>query len=148
MRVLLDTNVFISYLLSSESNSTITQIIEAAVLGKYTLLVADQLLDELRLKVGQKPYLARRITQEQLEGLISVLLQVAETVPRITRIPAVTRDLKDDYLIAYALLGHADYLATGDKDLLVLVQVDLCLIVTPRQLFLILIDQQLGLTSN
>ena len=27
---------------------------------------------------------------------------------------------KDDYLPAYALVGQADYLVTGDKDLLVL----------------------------
>ncbi len=30
----------------------------------------------------------------------------------------VMRDLKDDYLLAYALVGEADYLVTGDKDLL------------------------------
>jgi hypothetical protein len=44
----------------------------------------------------------------------------------------VTRDPKDDYLIAYALVGAADYRVTGDRDLLVLGQVDDVKIVTPR----------------
>lgn len=32
----------------------------------------------------------------------------------------ITRDAKDDYLLACALLGRANYLVTGDKDLLTL----------------------------
>lgn len=49
-------------------------------------------------------------------------------------IPAVTRDPKDDYLLAYALVGKADYLVTGDKDLLVLqAEIPDFEIVSPRQ---------------
>jgi len=33
--------------------------------------------------------------------------------------PAITRDRSDDYLLAYALVGQADYLVTGDRGLLV-----------------------------
>jgi predicted nucleic acid-binding protein len=34
--------------------------------------------------------------------------------------PAVASDIKDDYLVAYAVVGEDDYLVTGDSDLLVL----------------------------
>ena len=45
----------------------------------------------------------------------------AERVGKIEEpIPTITRDVKDDYLLAYALVGRADYLVTGDKDLLIL----------------------------
>jgi predicted nucleic acid-binding protein len=56
-------------------------------------------------------------------------------VPRVeSPIPAVTRDPKDDYLLAYALVGEADYLVTGDEDLLVLEgQISELEILTPRQ---------------
>jgi len=42
--------------------------------------------------------------------------------------PTCTRD---DYLVAYALVGGADYLVTGDADLLVLARVGEVKIVTP-----------------
>lgn len=45
----------------------------------------------------------------------------------------MTRDPKDDYLIAYAVIGEADYLVTGDKDLLVLEQIAGVTIVTPAR---------------
>ena len=56
---------------------------------------------------------------------------ISEIIPKITEeIPAVTRDPKDDYLLAYALVGQADYLVTGDNDLLTLDQVENVRIVT------------------
>ena len=48
-------------------------------------------------------------------------------------IPAVTRDPKDDYLLAHAVLGAADYLVSGDQDLLVLERLEGVKIVTPRE---------------
>lgn len=43
------------------------------------------------------------------------------------------RDPEDDYLLAYALVGKADYLVTGDRDLLVLGSVGKTKIVTAQQ---------------
>jgi len=74
-----------------------------------------------------------RIRPGEMAQLADILQSVAEVIPRITEpIPAVTRDPKDDYFIAYALVGEADYLVTGDKDLLVLEEVGTLRILTPR----------------
>ena len=57
----------------------------------------------------------------------------AEQMPPIgAKIPAVSRDPKDDYLPTYALVAKADYLVTGDKDLLVLKQVGQVKILSPK----------------
>ena len=45
---------------------------------------------------------------------------MAETPPRLTAIPGIVRDPKDDYLMAHAILGRVDFLVTGDRDLLAL----------------------------
>ena len=133
MRVLLDTNILISYLLTPQKNSVIAQIVEAGILGRFDLLLPEDLLDELVEKSRTKRYLAERITPEEVRELVDVLFEVSETVPKITKeIPTVTRDPKDDYLLAYALVGQADYLVTGDRDLLVLDQVEHTKIVTAR----------------
>ena len=131
-RVLLDTNILISYLLTPK-NSVIAQIVEAGILGRFDLLFPEDLADELVEKARTKPYLAERIAPEEVRELVDLLSEVSETVLKITtEIPAVTRDPKDDYLLAYALVGQADYLVTGDRDLLVLGQVEHTQIITAR----------------
>jgi len=119
MRVLLDTNILISYLLRSRGDSAPVVVVEAAFTGAYALLIAGETLSELRHKVGTKRFLMERITERDLEALITLLDQVGEKIPAIQEaIPAVGRDRKDDYLLAYAAVGRADYLVTGDDDLL------------------------------
>ena len=133
MRVLLDTNILISHLLAAGRNSAVAKIVRAGVLGEFVLLLPEELLDELASRARGKRYLAERITPEEVRELADILSEVSEIIPRIEeKIPAVTRDPKDDYLLAYALVGQADYLVTGDDDLLVLGEVESVRIVTPR----------------
>ena len=132
MRVLLEPNIPISCLLTPQ-NSVMAQIVEAGILGGFDLLLPEELSDELVEKATARQYLAERITPEEVRELGDILSEVSETVPKITQaIPAVTRDPKDDYLLAYALVGQADYLVTGDRDLLALGQVEHTKIVTAR----------------
>ena len=135
MRVLIDTNVFISYLLSSHGAGVINEIFAAWAEGRFTLLVPEALLGELLVTVTTKPRLAKRIPPDNLKEFLATIQELSEDVPRIgSPIPAVTRDHKDDYLLAYSLVGGADYLVTGDKDLLALQQqIHELEILTPRQ---------------
>jgi putative PIN family toxin of toxin-antitoxin system len=92
----------------------------------------EALLDEFVSKIPKKQLLAARITPGELAAFVSILRQVGEFIPEITEeIPAVTRDPKDDYLLAYAVVGEADYLITGDEDLLVLQRVGSVKIIKP-----------------
>jgi len=135
MRVLVDANVLISYLLTPKAAGPVVRVVEAGVLGEYTLLLPEGLLEELTGAVGGKPYLAGRITQEDLQSLEAVLVSVAEVIPGIEGpIPAITRDRSDDYLLTYAVVGAADYVVTGDHDLLALGRVEGVSIVTPAEL--------------
>ncbi len=133
MRVLCDTNIFVSYLLTPKTAGPIHTIVEAALLGEFTFLLPEDLCEELARKAKGKKYLTGRITREDLEELVTLLKEVAELIPEIrTPIPAATRDSKDDYLLAYALVGQADYLVTGDEDLLTIKQVEKTKILTAR----------------
>lgn len=124
MRAILDTNILVTYLLTGEQDSAVARVVRAGLLGEYTLLLPAELLEELARKAREKRYLVQRIAPEDVVELAAILARVAETIPKITdEIPAVTRDPKDDYLLAYALVGEAGYLVTGDRDLLILKQV-------------------------
>lgn len=132
MRVLLDTNVLVSYLLTPAHTGAIAVIIDSLQTGAFTMLIPDELLEELDRVVTHKPHLAGRIRPEQFARLRAILLSLGEVIPRIEqRLPAVTRDRKDDFLLAYAVVGAADFLVTGDDDLLVLQRVGSLQIISP-----------------
>lgn len=124
MRVFVDTNIYISYLLSSHADSFVLLLFDKIESDEITLLTCAPLLDELEHTVRRKPYLLNAITEATLTRFIELLKIISEDVPFISaEIPQITRDPKDDFLIAYAILGKADYLVSVDKDLLVLEQV-------------------------
>jgi len=131
---MLDANVLISYLLTADQQSPVVEIVEAVARGELMLLFPAELLDELARRVPSKPYLAGRIATEDLMQLTSLLSELSEPIPTLTEpIPPLTRDPKDDYLIAYAVVCEADYLVTGDADLLALHQIGDLRIVSPRE---------------
>ncbi len=135
MRVLIDTNVLVSYLVQPGREGAVGTVIHAALEGQFTLLMPQALLNELIVTVRGKPRLVKRIPLDELEIFVALLAGSGERVATIAEpIPAATRDRNDDYLLAYALLGAADYLVTGDRDLLVLnEQIAGLTILTPAQ---------------
>jgi putative PIN family toxin of toxin-antitoxin system len=121
VRVLLDTNVLISYLLIRRVGTPIEHVVEAALEGRYTLLLPAGVVAELSVKVATKPYLAERVDQEAVERLVAGLSVVGEIVPpSSTRGVSDIRDPKDRFLLRAAWDGRADVLGTGDRDLLIL----------------------------
>lgn len=141
MRVYLDTNLYVSYLLNPFSDAPPAAIIRNGISGKFTILFGDRTLQELLGKIVNKPYLTSRITMDDVSSFLDILTVGGERVHEAPDvIPAVSRDRNDDYLITYAVFGHADYLVTADNDLLVLGCVDNLQIVSPAE-FILLLEQ-------
>jgi len=142
MRVLIDANVFISYLLpkkDSKKSETIHTIVDAGFEGIYTSIFPQELIDEIKKKLTEKPYLVKHISKEDGEEFIALLMNVVEILPPIAEdIPEVTRDKKDDYLLAYGLVGECDYLVSGDPDLLELKQIEDLKIIKPSEFYKVL----------
>jgi putative PIN family toxin of toxin-antitoxin system len=122
LRVLIDVNVWVSYLLpSSMPDRPVSEILRCARTQQLVLVVLDDLIDELEDIVRRKPYLSQRIPLEDVDVLIELLRAVGEGVTAAMRpLPSSTRDPKDDYLIAAAIGGDVDILVSGDADLLAL----------------------------
>ncbi len=135
MRVFIDTNVLVSVLLNPAEGGSVRALFQAFTAARFTLLISGKLIEELTDTVRAKPRLSKRITEEQLNQFVSLLMQTAELIDEIKEpIPGVIRDPDDDYVLAYALVGAADYLITGDNDLLSLQgQIAGLEIVTPTQ---------------
>lgn len=125
MRAVLDTNVFVSYLISSrDRQTTVNAVVDAALAGAYDLLLPDGLLEELVESVENKRKLSRVIDLHDARDFAAAVRSFGELLPSPTPSPLpVTRDVKDDYVYLSALQFGADVLVSMDRDLLVLAPV-------------------------
>lgn len=84
LRVLVDTNIFISYLLTpTGASGTVSRLVEAAVLAEFTLLLPEELLAELDDTLRTSRKLSRRITTDEGHRLVELLRQVVVVLPMI-----------------------------------------------------------------
>lgn len=121
LKVVIDTNLLISAIIIPQTNPD--KIIQAWEKDIFILLISQQLISELEDVISRKKFLNYHAAfKERGEELIASLKAAAETVDPlpVTKLPVHSRDSKDDYLLAASLGGKADYLITGDEDLLVL----------------------------
>ena len=121
MRVLIDASVLLRALLPSANPARAVDVILAAAFARaYTLLLPEPLLAELTTKAATDPYLAARIPAERARAFASALVKVGVPLPPLSSpLPPLTRDPGDDYLLAYALRDHADYLVPGIAPVLI-----------------------------
>jgi putative PIN family toxin of toxin-antitoxin system len=121
MKVLVDTNVLLSYLLNSESSSAPVAVVNRLLSGHDDLILPEQVIDELTRTILEKPYFAERIAPQQVQRFVELLRTLSIPSPRPPSLDQRwVRDPKDDFLINAALLAGVDYLVSGDKDLIAL----------------------------
>lgn len=117
IRAVLDTNLLVSYLLTN--GETLSRIITHWEEGRFVYLQSPQILTEL-VDVLNRPRLRQYLTANP-QILIDLIVTDAEFVKGELVLPGVCRDPKDDEFIACAIEGNANYIVTGDRDLLDLV---------------------------
>ena len=113
LRLVVDTNILISSLISVGMMEVMRRIVDG-----HTLLHSEEQMLEFS-KVMARPKLKGRILPDHMDELFQGMAIQGEMV-RIPTIKEVCRDPDDDHLLALCKAGGADYLVTGDKGLLVL----------------------------
>jgi len=116
MRVVVDTNVFVSAALKESSWPAIA----VRWVDKYGILLKSLSTEQEVMQVLQRPRFSPKILPLFIDNL-SRMFAAAELVT-ITERVAVCRDPKDDKFLELALNGRADLIISGDADLLVLNQ--------------------------
>ena len=111
MRLVVDTNILVSALLAGTSLPAHLVVLWRE--GRFDLLTSAEQLDELA-RVTRYPKIRERLSPALAGRLVNELREIAVT---ITDLPAVTvcDDPYDNYLLAMAAAGGADFLVTGDK---------------------------------
>lgn len=115
MRVMLDTNIFISMIFfpSNQTRELARRLTEA-----HQIVVCDYVIEELRLVVERKfpakrKFLDRFFLELPFELVYTPKLLDLEEFPEM-------RDTKDAPILATAIMEDIDIFLTGDKDFLVL----------------------------
>ena len=111
MRVVLDTNVFVSAAIQSGASHRIVQHFIRE--NSDELIICDEIL-------VSRPRLRKWISLDDAKRYVEMLQMHFNFVSNPTFIVPLSRDSDDDYILALAQRERADYVISGDKDLLVL----------------------------
>lgn len=114
MRVVVDTNVFVSAALSAKSSPALA----VYLVERRGILLKSTATEQELLQVVRRPHLASLIAPSFLLWL-SRILAAAEFVT-ITERVTECRDPKDNKFLELAVNGRADVIVSGDDDLLAL----------------------------
>ncbi|MBE9235436.1 putative toxin-antitoxin system toxin component, PIN family [Anabaena aphanizomenioides LEGE 00250] len=114
-RFVLDNNILVSALLIK--NSPPFQIIKL-IESQGLILYSEATLLELNRVLSRKKF-ERYFTVEEKQEFILKLIEMSELV-EIKESITICRDPKDDKFLELAISGKADFIITGDQDLLIL----------------------------
>jgi uncharacterized protein len=118
MRVVIDTNLFVSALINQNSRQRLNLVLEKMAIQ---ILSDDALMDEV-YEVINRPKFKKYVSQAEIDEFYE-LIQERTIRVETHSIVLVSPDPKDDFLLIICLDGDADYLLTGNKiDLLDLIQ--------------------------
>ena len=112
MKAVIDTNLFISFLIGKKLQGLKGLLIDFRI----ELIFAEQNIQELRI-VTQRPKFKKYFKSDDLDDLIDLINAIGKVFV-IENVPNICRDPKDNYLLELSRKGKANYLITGDIDLL------------------------------
>ena len=114
IRVVFDTNIWISFLIGKRLS-----VIEKYISNRQIIIViTGQLIEEIK-EVTSRESMRKYFPYTKVLELIHFLETIAEKY-EITPQHFANRDPKDNFLLDLITVSKADYLVTGDKDLLTL----------------------------
>ncbi|SKB61481.1 putative toxin-antitoxin system toxin component, PIN family [Dyadobacter psychrophilus] len=117
-RIILDTNLWISFLISKDF-SKLDKILFSR---KCRLVFSEELMQEF-LQVAGRPKFRKHFSSDDFEAILESIEAYADFV-HVTTETTLCRDPKDNFLLSLAIDSKAAYLLTGDADLLNIEKID------------------------
>ena len=115
-RILIDTNIWISYLIGK----TLAELEDIIENPEIKIIITDELISEIK-ETFERKHLEKYFKDEKFTYFWNYLNKISLNI-KINYFPEICRDVDDNYLLALADQTNCDFIITGDKDLLVLEQ--------------------------
>ena len=116
MKLIIDTNLWISYLISERLDDLENLCLDRSI----SIIYCDELIEEI-IRIANAPRIRKRGVKEQNVSDLVELIKLNGIKTEIKNVSGYAiRDPKDAYLLALADVVKADFLLSGDSDLLVL----------------------------
>ena len=112
-RIIIDTNLWISFLLTS-----FYEKLDRIITQDTSLLFSEELIEEF-VEVTKRRKFKKYFSESDVESLIIKIRKIALFIIVKTEVETC-RDVKDNFLLSLCIDGKATHLITGDKDLLIL----------------------------
>lgn len=122
--IVIDTNIWISFLITNRYKKLENLLIENEII----ILFSEELLLEFS-EVINRPKFKKYFSEIDVEELLNSLGNYIKFIEVKSKVN-ICRDPKDNFLLSLCLDGNADYLITGDKDLLEIKKISNTKIVT------------------
>ena len=126
MRAVFDTNVLIAAFLTE---GLCSGLLIRARKQAFNLVLCDDIIREFEGILVKK----LKLTSTDISEISAIVSEAAsEILHKLNPIPNICRDPNDDMIIACAIDAAADYIVTGDEDLLILNHYKDIIIINPR----------------
>ena len=116
IRVVLDTNSWVSYAFFRSEETAVVRSVQMAIAGEIVVLASRETLDEL-YDVFTRPGWNRYVSIAKRIAFFRQVSNLVEMVD-VTSVVDDCPDPKDNKFLALALDGKANFIVTGDQDLL------------------------------
>ena len=123
-KLILDTNLWLSLLISKKKIDFENLIIDKSIV----LIYSEESLSEINDVVNRDKF--RKYFSVEASNFVIHLFKTYGIHTNIISNITICRDPKDNFLLNLAIDGNADYLITGDKDLLILEKINNTKIIT------------------
>lgn len=126
MKVVFDTNILIAAFLTE---GLCSGLLIRARKHDFDLILSDDILREFKGILKKK----FKISSSDISEITDIITEAAsEIFHKVSSAPRICRDPNDDMIIACAFDASADYIVTGDEDLLTLKKFNNIIILNPR----------------
>ena len=115
MTIIIDTNLWVSFLIGKRLKA-LEKIFSYAGLNVY---VCNFLIDEIK-NIAMKPKIRKYISKTDVHAVLELINTYCIHAEPGKKVISPVRDIKDLYLLSLAETVQADFIVTGDKDLLTL----------------------------
>ena len=129
MKLVLDTNIFISaFYWGGNSQKIIDRVIE----GIDELYISEEIINEISEVMARPKFKTERKT---IDGYIKTIIKSGKIIKIEGKIKGICRDKDDDDKLECAIISNADFLITGDEDILILKNYENVKIITQKEYF-------------